>query len=70
MQHIALSIVTMAIVWYAWINFKKIGRLRAADIDLTDEERQRQQMTYIMRIVVCLLSLAILPFLFTVLTDL
>lgn len=70
MQHIALSIVTMAIVWYAWINFKKIGRLRAADIDLTDEERQRQQMTYIMRIVACLLSLAILPFLFTVVTDL
>ncbi|HLP27694.1 MAG TPA: hypothetical protein VK147_03575 [Candidatus Didemnitutus sp.] len=70
MQHIVLSIVTMSIVWYAWVNFKKIGRLRAADIDLTDEERQRQQMTYIMRIVACLLSLAILPFLFTVLTDL
>lgn len=70
MHHIALSIVTMGIVWYAWINFKKIGRLRAADIDLTDEERQRQQMTYIMRIVACLLSLAILPFLFTVVTDL
>lgn len=70
MHHIALSIVTMGIVWFAWINFKKIGRLRAVDIDLTDEERQRQQMTYIMRIVACLLSLAILPFLFTVLTDL
>ncbi|MBK6292078.1 MAG: hypothetical protein IPH85_11365 [Ignavibacteria bacterium] len=70
MQHIVLSIVTMSIVWFAWINFKKIGRLRAVDIDLTDEERQRQQMTYIMRIVACLLSLAILPFLFTVLTDL
>ncbi len=70
MQHIVLSIITMGIVWYAWVNFKKLGRLKAADIDLTDEERQRQQMTYIMRIVACLLSLAILPFLFTVLTDL
>ena len=70
MQHIVLSIITMSIVWYAWVNFKKLGRLKAADIDLTDEERQRQQMTYIMRIVACLLSLAILPFLFTVLTDL
>lgn len=70
MQHIVLSIVTMSIVWYAWVNFKKIGRLRAVDVDLTDEERQRQQMTYVMRIVACLLSLAILPFLFTVLTDL
>jgi len=70
MQHIVLSIITMSIVWYAWVNFKKLGRLKAADIDLSDEERQRQQMTYIMRIVACLLSLAILPFLFTVLTDL
>lgn len=70
MQHIALSIVTMGIVWFAWTNFRRIGMLRAADVDLTAEERQAQQMKYVMRLVFCLLALAILPFLFTVIVDL
>jgi len=65
MLHIILAIITMGVVWFAWTNFKKLGRLRAADIDLTPEERQQRQVTYVMRIVVCLILLAILPFLFT-----
>ena len=70
MQHILLALVTISVIWYAWINFKKLGRILAVDEGLTPEERQKQQMKYIMRIVACLLSLAILPFLFTVLTSL
>ena len=65
MQHILLAIITMSVVWYAWTNFKKIGRLRAEDLDMTPEERQQRQVTYVMRIVMCLILLAILPFLFT-----
>lgn len=65
MLHILLSVITMSVVWYAWITFKKIGRLRAEDLELTDQERQQRQVTYVMRIVACLLLLAILPFLFT-----
>lgn len=65
MLHILLSIITMGVVWYAWITFKKIGRLRAEDLDLTEQERQQRQVTYVMRIVACLLILAMLPFLFT-----
>ena len=70
MQHILLALVTVSVIWYAWINFKKLGRILAVDAGLSPEERQKQQMKYIMRIVACLLSLAILPFLFTVLTAL
>lgn len=55
----------MGIVWYAWQNFKWLGRLKSSDIHLTDEEKQQQQMKYVMRIVVCLLVLAMLPFVFT-----
>lgn len=69
MQHIVLAVITMSVVWYAWINFKRLGRLRAADVELTDEERQRQQASYVMRIVLCLLGLASLPFLFTIITK-
>ncbi|MEN9281109.1 MAG: hypothetical protein RL594_44 [Bacteroidota bacterium] len=69
MQHIILSIITMSVVWYAWITFKKIGRLRAVDIDLSEQERQQRQVSYVMRIVMCLILLAILPFLFTFITK-
>lgn len=69
MQHIILSIITMSVVWYAWITFKKIGRLRAVDVDLSEEERQQRQVSYVMRIVMCLILLAILPFLFTFITK-
>ncbi len=65
MLHILLSIITMGVVWFAWTTFKKIGRLRAEDLDLTEQERQQRQVTYVMRIVVCLVILAMLPFLFT-----
>ncbi|MBU3679392.1 MAG: hypothetical protein FGM32_07270 [Candidatus Kapabacteria bacterium] len=65
MLHILLSIITMGVVWYAWITFKKIGRLRAEDLELTEQERQQRQVSYVMRIVVCLVILALLPFLFT-----
>ena len=69
MQHIVLSIITMSIVWYAWQNFKWIGRLKASDLVLTDEQRQQRQMQYVMRIVACLLTLAMLPFVFTFLVK-
>jgi hypothetical protein len=69
MQHIALALITMGVVWFAWLNFKKLGRLKASDVDLTPEERQQQQMKYIGRIILSLLALAILPFLFTILTK-
>jgi hypothetical protein len=69
MQHIILSIITMSVVWYAWITFKKIGRLRAVDIDLSEQERQQRQVSYVMRIVMCLILLAMLPFLFTFITK-
>lgn len=65
MLHILLSIITMGVVWFAWTTFKKIGRLRAEDLDLTEQERQQRQVTYVMRIVFCLVILAMLPFLFT-----
>ncbi len=70
MSHLLLSLVTISIVWFAWTNFKKVGRLRAVDLELTDDERAALQMRYVMRIVACLLCLAMLPFLFTVLTNL
>ena len=54
---------------YAWINFKKLGRIRAVDVDLDETERQRLQMSYIMRIALCLITLAMLPFLFTIITK-
>jgi hypothetical protein len=69
MQHIVLAVITMSVVWYAWVNFKRLGRLRAADVDLTDEERQRKQISYVIRIIACLLALAMLPFLFTIITK-
>lgn len=69
MQHIILAIITMSVVWYAWTTFKKIGRLRADDLGLSPEERQQRQVSYVMRIVVCLIVLAMLPFLFTVITK-
>ena len=55
----------MGIVWYAWQNFKWIGRIKTSDIELTEEEQQRRQMQLIMRIVFSLLTLAMLPFIFT-----
>lgn len=65
MSHILLAFITMGIVWYAWQNFKWLGRLKASDAHLSDEEKQRKQMSHVMRIVVCLLVLAMLPFVFT-----
>lgn len=69
MQHLVLAIITMSVVWFAWRNFKQLGRLRATDLELPEDVRQRQQMSVVMRIAACLLALAILPFLFTVLTK-
>lgn len=65
MQHIILALLTMPIIWFAWKNFKLLGRLKIAHPNLADEELQREQMRIVMRIVACLLSLAILPFLIT-----
>ncbi|MBN9400860.1 MAG: hypothetical protein J0I17_11845 ['Candidatus Kapabacteria' thiocyanatum] len=69
MQHLILAVVTMGTVWVAWRSFKQLGRVKATDADLTTEERQRQQMRYGMRIVLCLVVLAVLPFLFTMITH-
>jgi uncharacterized membrane protein YqjE len=69
MQHMIFAVITMSVVWYAWLNFKKLGRIRAADVELDEAERQRLQMKYIMRIALCLISLAVLPFLFTIITK-
>ncbi|MCU0329841.1 MAG: hypothetical protein MUC47_02560 [Candidatus Kapabacteria bacterium] len=69
MQHMILAFITIGVVWYAWRNFKQLGRLRLADVDLSPEERQAKQMTYVMRIVFCLLCLAVLPFAFTLITK-
>jgi len=68
MQHIILALVTMAIVRYAWVNFKRLGTLRAAGVELSDEQRVLQAR-YATRIILCLLALAAAPFMFTVLTK-
>jgi MFS-type transporter involved in bile tolerance (Atg22 family) len=65
MQHIILALVTMPIIWFAWKNFKQLGRLKITRPDLADDDLQREQMRIVMRIVACLLCLAILPFLIT-----
>lgn len=69
MQHIILAIITMAVVWTAWRNFKQLGRIRAVDMGLSNEERQNKQMGFVMRIVACLIVLAMLPFVFTMITK-
>ncbi|CAN5457081.1 hypothetical protein BH10BAC6_BH10BAC6_04240 [soil metagenome] len=65
MQHVILALLTMPIIWFAWKNFKQLGRLKTTHPELADEELQREQMRIVMRIVACLLCLAILPFLIT-----
>jgi len=66
MQHIILAIITMAIVRVAWVNFRKLGTLRSAGTEL-DHDQRHAQMTYATRIILCLIALAIAPFLFTIL---
>ena len=68
MQHLILAIITIGIVRFAWVNFKKLGALRTAGGDVTSESQQLQ-MRYIMRIVFCLIALACAPFVFTVITK-
>jgi hypothetical protein len=65
MQHILLAFIVMPIVWFAWKNFKQLGRLKTTYPDLEPEELQRKQMQLVMRVVLCLLGLAMLPFLIT-----
>lgn len=69
MQHAILAVITMGVIWTAWRHFKQLGRLKLADAGLSVEQRQRQQMRYVMRIVLCFLALALLPFLFTLATK-
>jgi len=68
MQHLILALVTIAIVRYAWVNFKRLGTVRTAGAEMTDEQRHLQAR-YAMRIVLCLLALAAAPFLFTMITK-
>lgn len=69
MQHLVLAFITMGVIWTAWRNFKQLGMLKLADATISVELRQRQQMRYVMRIVLCFLALAVMPFLFTVITK-
>lgn len=65
MQHIFLALLTMPIVWFAWKNFKQLGRLKINNPTMSTDELQQEQMRIVMRIVACLLCLAMLPFLLT-----
>lgn len=65
MQHVILALLTMPIIWFAWKNFKLLGRPTATHPELAEGDLQREQMRIVMRIVACLLCLAILPFLIT-----
>lgn len=69
MPHIILAAVTIAIVRFAWVNFKQLGTLRTQTDDEGRAERERMQMTYVMRILASLLALAVAPFLFTLFTK-
>ncbi|NQW30456.1 MAG: hypothetical protein HQ472_08085 [Ignavibacteria bacterium] len=69
MAHILVAIVTMGFIWFAWINFRLLGRVRASDAHLTDEEKAIMQSRYMTRIILCLVSLAAIPFIFGYLTE-
>ena len=72
MQHVILALITIGIVRFAWVNFKRLGAVRAAGtgegMDMTDEQRILQAR-YATRIILCLLALAAAPFLFTIITK-
>lgn len=69
MAHIVVAMVSMGIIWFAWINFRQLGRVRLADTQLTIEERRIQQARYATRIILCLVCLAAIPFLFGYITG-
>jgi hypothetical protein len=64
MIHVILAVIVIGIVWFAWINFKEIGLLRTTHADLSDDERRVLQMKHINRVILCMILLAIMPWLF------
>lgn len=68
MQHAILALITIAIVRFAWVNFKRLGTVRTAGAEMTDEQRVLQAR-YAARIILCLLALAAAPFMFTIITK-
>lgn len=71
MSHIILTLVTIAIVRVAWVNFKKLGVLRKqmVETEVGNQQYQTEQMRYISWILACLVLLAIAPFAFTLITK-
>lgn len=65
MSHLVLAMVTIGIVRFAWVNFKRLGTVRAQTVELSETERQQLQMRYVTRILASLVALAVAPFLFT-----
>ena len=66
MVHIVLVVYTIAVIRYAWINFKKLGTVRVEHGAELSVEQRDEQMRYITRIVVCMILLAIAPFIFAI----
>lgn len=64
MIHVILAVIVIGIVWFAWINFKEIGLIRTKHTDLTDDERRALQMRHINRVILCMILLAIMPWIF------
>lgn len=64
MIHVILAVVVIGIVWFAWINFKEIGLLRSVHAGLSDEERRARQIRHVNRVILCMILLAIMPWLF------
>lgn len=64
MIHVILAVIVIGIVWFAWINFKEIGLIRTKHADLNDDERRALQMRHINRVILCMILLAIMPWIF------
>ncbi len=69
MIHVILAVVVIGIVWFAWINFREIGLLRTVHADLSDDEKRARQMRHINRVILCMILLAIMPWLFILSKD-
>lgn len=65
MSHLVLAFVTIGIVRFAWVNFKRLGTVRSSAAELSEADRQQLQMKYVTRILASLVALAVAPFLFT-----
>lgn len=64
MLHLVLAVIVIGIVWFAWVNFKEIGLLRTKHADLNDDEQRVRQMRHVNRVILCMILLAIMPWIF------